>query len=196
MQSPQYSMNEFVEDLRRICAPSADERTILKRLRPLVLRAALSKETWLTDDLYDADPEQGFGVHLLHEEDDHSLAVFAMSWLPNRGTPPHDHGTWGLVAGVDGAETNEFFARVDDESRPDYVELRRIATKIVAPEDVLAMPSGMIHRVWNAGETTTLSLHVYGRHINYTGRWQFDLEKRSRAPITLKVTTPVTSDAL
>ncbi len=196
MQSPQYSMNEFVEGLRRICAPSADERTILKRLRPLVLRAALSKETWLTDDLYDADPEQGFGVHLLHEEDDHSLAVFAMSWLPNRGTPPHDHGTWGLVAGVDGAETNEFFARVDDESRPDYVELRRIATKIFTPGDVLAMPSGMIHRVWNCGETIALSLHVYGRHVNYTGRWQFDLEKHSRAAITLKVTTPVTSDAL
>jgi hypothetical protein len=22
-----------------------------------------------------------------------------VSWLPGRGTPPHDHGTWAVVAG-------------------------------------------------------------------------------------------------
>ncbi len=187
MLAVEYSISEFVDDIRHICAQSADERIILKRLRPLALRTALSKDAWLTNDMYDADPEQGFGVHLLHEEPDHTLAVFAVSWLPGRGTPPHDHGTWGVVAGVDGPETNEFFARVDDGSRADYVELRQIATKIFTPGDVLAMPSGTIHRVRNESDAVTLSLHVYGKHINYTGRSQFDLEKRTRLPIILKV---------
>ena len=47
-------------------------------------------------------------VHVLHEESDHRLAVFAVSWLPGRGVPPHDHGTWAIVVGVDGPEKNLF----------------------------------------------------------------------------------------
>ena len=66
--------------------------------------------------------EQGFSLFPLSEEPDHSLAVFAFSWLPNRGTPPHDHGTWAVVAGVLGPEWNTFWRRLDDGTRPGYAK--------------------------------------------------------------------------
>ena len=104
MQTSGYSIQSLVADLRRVVSDCADESKILSQVRPLALRAALSKDSWLEKRFYAADPEQGFGVYPLHEELDHSLAIFAVSRLPNRGAPPHDHGTWADIAGDDGPE--------------------------------------------------------------------------------------------
>lgn len=187
MDADRYSIPQLAADLRQIRDQSKDERKLLSRVRPLAHRAALSRTLWLEDRMYEADSGQGFGVYLLHEEPDHALAIFAVSWLPNRGTPPHDHGTWAVVAGVDGPEKNEFFERVDDRSRPGYAELRKIGEKVFEFGDVVAMPKGTIHSVWNETGAVTVSLHIYGTHINHTGRSQFDPEKRTETPFILKV---------
>ena len=186
MQST-YSIASLVDDLRRIVAETPDEAEILSRARPLARRAALSKDTWLEKRFYTADPEQGFGVYLLHEEPDHSLAVFAVSWLPNRGAPPHDHGTWAIVAGVDGPEKNEFYERLDDRSRRGYAELKKIGEKVFGVGDVLAMRTGQVHSIWNESDAVSVSLHVYGRNIQHTGRSQFDVDARRETPFVLKV---------
>ena len=81
-----YSLSNFLADLRRITSETADEKTILSRVRPLAKKAALDR-SWLSHDHYKADPEQGFGSNLLHVETDNSLFIVAVSWLPGRGTP-------------------------------------------------------------------------------------------------------------
>ena len=187
MASPPYTIADLVQDLRRIRAEASDEKEILSRVRPLAERAARAKDTWLEKRHYEADAEQGFGVSLLHEEPDHSLAVFAISWLPDRGTPPHDHGTWAVVAGVDGLEKNEFYERADDRSRKGYAELKRIGGKSFDVGEVVAMPAGTIHSVWNETSKVTVSLHIYGKHINHTARSQFDAGKRTETPYLVKV---------
>ncbi|MGI9026599.1 MAG: hypothetical protein ACR2GP_13675 [Burkholderiaceae bacterium] len=187
MDVDRYSIPQLVIDLEQVCAQSDNEREILREIRPLVRRAALSSATWLEDRMYHADTAQGFGVYLLHEEPDHMLAVLAVSWLPHRGAPPHDHGTWAVIAGVDGPETNSFFERADDRSRPGYAELNKLGEKRCGVGDVLAVPGGMIHSVWNETDAVTVSLHVYGKHINYTGRSQFDPEKQTETPFIVKM---------
>jgi predicted metal-dependent enzyme (double-stranded beta helix superfamily) len=142
------SLAQFVTDLRRITSEGRDEKQVLLALRPLVHRFALSG-TWLEPRYYKADTDQGVGVHVLHEEPDHTLAVFAASWLPGRGVPPHDHGTWAIVVGVDGREKNVFWERVDDRSRAGFAEVRQVGEKVFGPGDVLVMPAGMIHSVRN-----------------------------------------------
>jgi predicted metal-dependent enzyme (double-stranded beta helix superfamily) len=187
MNTDGYTIVNLVADLKKVCRRFTDERDILGAVRPLAQRAALSKTSWLEERMYNADPSRGFGVYLLHEEPDHALAVLAVSWLPRRGTPPHDHGTWGVVAAVDGPEKNEFFERIDDRSRRGHAELRKIGEKVCAPGDVVAMPRGVIHSVSNATHAITVSLHIYGKHINYTGRSQFDLEAKTETPFILDV---------
>ena len=147
---------------------------------------ALSK-AWLQARHYECDTEQGFGAHLLHEEDDHTLAVIAGAWLPGRGVPPHDHGTWAVVAGVDGAETNTLWTRVDDGSRPGHAEIRKERDLVVGPGDVVTFQPGAIHSVVNDSDRVTLSLHVYGKHVNHTERSQFDHEGKIERPFILKV---------
>jgi predicted metal-dependent enzyme (double-stranded beta helix superfamily) len=181
-----YSLEQFVVELRRTRAECKDEREMLSRVRTLAPKLALSKG-WVRRTHYEADPEQGFGVHVLHEEPDHTLAVFAVSWLPSRGTPPHDHGTWAVIVGVDGAEKNVFWERADDRSRPGYAELRRIGEKLADRGDVVAMPAGAIHSVVNESDRVTLSLHVYGKHVNHTERSQFDPVQRTEKNFKLKL---------
>ncbi len=85
----------YIADLRRINAETDDESEIMKQIRPLVARAALSVDR-LRDEIYKPNEEQGFAVRVLHEEADHSLAVLAVSWLPGSGAHTHDYGTWAV----------------------------------------------------------------------------------------------------
>ena len=186
MKCGPYTLEQLLADMRRTAAERTSEHETIAALRPLVRRFALSGP-WRESHRYQADREQGFGAHLLHEEPDHSLAVFVASWLPGRGAPPHDHGTWAIVVGVEGAERNVFFERTDDRSRPGYAELRRIGEQMLGPGEVLAMPAGTIHAVSNDSDRVTLSLHVYGKHINFTQRSQFDVEHRCEKPFIVKL---------
>ena len=183
----QYSIKDLAKDIKQVCAETQDEKQIISRVRPLVQRAARSKGVWLEERMYHTDPTQGFGVYVLYEEADHSLPIIVVSWAPDRGAPPHDHGTWAVIAGVDGPEKNEFYERVDDRSRPGHAELKKVGEKVCGVGDVVAIPKGMIHSVWNETNETSVSLHVYGKHINYTGRSQFNLKEQTETPFIVKL---------
>jgi len=184
MSDDSYSLDEYVEDLRAIAEQTSDDRAIIGKVRPLARRLALSK-TWLKPEHYKCNEEQGFGVHLLHEEADHTLAVFAVSWLPGGGAPPHNHGTWAVVAGVDGPEVNGFWDRIDDRSREGYAELSKRAEKSFSEGEVVALEPDHIHSVVNNTDAVTVSLHTYGLHVNHTGRSRFDIEKNLEIPYTV-----------
>jgi predicted metal-dependent enzyme (double-stranded beta helix superfamily) len=184
MKRDVYDIERFIADLRRITREAGSERDVLSEVRSLAREFALQK-TWLEPRHYDGDAKQGFGVTVLHEEPDHTLAVFAVSWLPGRGTPPHDHGTWAVIVGVDGPEKNLFWERTGDRSRPGYAELKQVGEKVFGPGDVLAMPVGSIHSVINESAGTTLSIHVYGKHVNHTNRSQFDPGRRTETAFTV-----------
>jgi predicted metal-dependent enzyme (double-stranded beta helix superfamily) len=180
-----YTLESFVTDLRAVVATTPQPVETLARVRPLALRLAEDR-SWLLPDHDRTDPEQGFLIHLLHEEPNHDLAVMALAWLPGRGTPPHDHGTWAIVVSVDGEERNDYYRRVDDRTRPGYAQLEKVSERICRKGDVVQMLPGAIHSVTNVGPEVALSLHVYGRHINHTGRSQFDVDARTETPWVAK----------
>ncbi len=181
-----YSLQQYVNDLKEITGETADEKEIIGRVGPLAERLVADK-SWLQQKYYETDEEQGFGVHLLHEEPDHTLAVLIVNWLPGRGTPPHDHGTWAVVAGVEGTERNIRYKRLDDGSRPDHAELGVKKDFKADAGDVVAIKTGGIHAVVNETDRITLSLHTYGKHINYTNRSQFNLETNEKKEYIVRV---------
>ena len=177
----------FVAALRGARDEGGGEAAILRKVQVAAAALAARKAEWLTPAMCAPDAGQGFGLHLLHEEPDHALAAFVVSWLPGRGTTPHDHGTWAVVAGLVGAERNEMWRRLDDATRPGYAELARVGEKVFGAQELLVMPAGVIHSVWNDGADVSVSLHVYGRHINHTDRSQFDPAARTAAPYKVRV---------
>lgn len=182
MDSNGFTLDRLVTELREARALASSERDVLGRVQAIARRAAAEQRTWLRDEMCRPDAEQGFGFHLLREEAGHDLAVFVASWLPGRGTPPHDHGTWAVVVGLKGWERNTHWRRLDDSARPGYAELAPAGECVVGAGDVVAMKSGAIHSVRNDGDGISVSLHIYGRHVNYTSRSQFDPDGRREAP--------------
>jgi predicted metal-dependent enzyme (double-stranded beta helix superfamily) len=185
MSESLFSIARLVAELRTARTLARSEADMLMRVRPLAQRAAAQRREWLRPEMCVPDAAQGFGVCMLHEEADHQLAVFVASWLPDRGTPPHDHGTWAVVVGLEGAERNSFWKRLDDRSRPGHAEIVRVGEHTLAPGDVVAMPSGAIHSVWNDGDRISVSLHIYGRHVNHTRRSRYDPETGTETPYRL-----------
>jgi predicted metal-dependent enzyme (double-stranded beta helix superfamily) len=172
-------VDNFVEELRAATSGSLPEGPVVARIKPLVTRLA-SSHSWVKPEYYVCDPEQGFGVHVLHEEPDHSLWVIAASWLPHRGAPPHNHGTWAVIAGIDGDEKNVLWRRRGKR-------LERQGTETIGPGQVATFLSDAIHSVSNEGDRITLSLHVYGRNLNFAERSRFDPETHVETPFKLKL---------
>jgi len=173
--------------LRTASGRASDEATLLREVEVAASALAARRAEWLTEEMCRPDAEQGFGLYLLHEEADHTLAAFVVSWVPGRGTTPHDHGTWAVVAGLRGAERNEMWRRLDARDRPGYAEIVRVGERVFGADELLVMPAGVIHSVWNDTGGVTVSLHVYGRHINHTERSQYDPATRAEMPYKVKV---------
>jgi predicted metal-dependent enzyme (double-stranded beta helix superfamily) len=185
MRTP--TIESFAALLRESRARHLEEGEMLERVRVLAGALAEGKAAWLTDAMCRPDPVQGFGLHLLHEESDHALAVFVVTWLPKRTTPPHNHGTWAVVAGLEGEERNFVWRRTDDGTRPGHAAVELAHQSVVGAGDVIALPSGTIHSVTNEGDRVSVSLHVYGRHVNHTERSQFDPVARSETAYKVRV---------
>lgn len=93
----------------------------------------------------------------------YSLQVFV--WPPGSRTKIHDHATWGAYCCVVGSVLEERYERLDGASRPNHARLREVWRMSWSREDgistVLPRDEG-IHRVGNPGESTAVSVHLYG----------------------------------
>lgn len=123
----------------------------------------------LADEQCQGDPDR-YRQHLLHAEHDGSFSLVALVWLPGQRTSIHDHVSW-CVTGVHRGEEHERRYRLVPASDAGG-EARLVATEdVVNPLGAVCgfAPPGDIHRVWNAGPSLAISLHVYGADISRLG---------------------------
>ncbi len=180
-----YNIENLVADIKSLRTDCQDEAQLMDSIRPLAIRAAM--DPGLIDSrMYVADEELGYGSTLLHEESDQTLFIVVDSWLPGRGVRPHDHGTWAVVVSMTGTEKNILWQRVDDGRTSGYAKLEKGAEIDVGIGEAITLATGEIHSVENQGSETTLSLHIYGYHLNHTGRSQFDPETQSEFPFIIE----------
>lgn len=181
-----YSVEDYVTDIRAIVAEESSQAAITERIKPLALRLC-SDPHWVTDAHRSIDADQGFGVHLLHEEDNHDLAVFVLAWAPGRGLAAHNHKTWAVVAPIDGEEYETSYRRLDDGSRAGFADLEVSHQETLKPGTVSCCMPEDIHSVHNTGSEVGIALHTYGRHLNHTGRSIFDVEAKTETPCIVAV---------
>ena len=181
-----YSVEDYVSDIRAVVAEETSDGVIGERIKPLSLRLA-SDKSWFRDSYRQINEEQGFGLHLLHEEDNHDLAVFVISWAPGKGLGAHNHKTWAVVAGIEGQEHETNYRRLDDGSREGFADLEKTHEETLHPGTAVCCLPEDIHSVWNNGTELAVSLHTYGRHLSHTGRSIFDVEAKREMPCVVKV---------
>ena len=127
----------------------------------------------LTKEQRTGDPKR-YRSHLLHTEPDGSFSIVALTWRPGQETPIHDHVTWCVFGVIQGIEYEELYAL--DERGEHLVEAGSSATEIGEVSGFA--PPGDIHRVRNIGDTTAISIHIYGTDVSRIGssvRRSYDL---------------------
>ncbi len=80
-----------------------------------------------------------------------------------------------------------YWRRVDDGSRDGYAELEKGVVTPIAPGQASAMVTGQIHSVANETDETTISLHIYGKHVGFVDRSQFDPETHVQGPFQVAI---------
>jgi predicted metal-dependent enzyme (double-stranded beta helix superfamily) len=123
------------------------------------LRQHLPTTDVLTDEqrLGSAD---GYVSLPLYVEPDGSFSITALVWRPGQQTRIHDHVTWCAFGVIQGVEHEDLYD----------AELNLVGSSDNLVGDVSGFaPPGDIHRVHNVGDTTAISIHVYGTDVTRIG---------------------------
>lgn len=160
--------------LRTLKETNANKATFKEKIVPIVIKLT-SSPTWLEKKFFHVDDDaNGFNGHKIHEEPDHTLAVFVTAWLPNCASPPHNHGTWAISAGIVAAETHTLWKRIDDGAKPNHAMIVERKKYTCNPEKVIFLDAETIHSVSNETKEIAISLQIYGKHPNFTDRIQIN----------------------
>jgi mannose-6-phosphate isomerase-like protein (cupin superfamily) len=158
--------------------PSSPSDATVRRTGAAGLAAALAAAAprWL--DLVAYRPDSRW-THLLPTDDaaavlDPSLhpdlaeaQVWLLSWLPDQGTPLHDHGT---SAGAFSVVRGTLTERVVSAGRTSVRE----SSHELGPNRVRHFGPHYVHQVFNSGEEPAVSVHVYTPGLSWMNSYRID----------------------
>ena len=155
---PDLELSELLDGIRTAVAARADHSATAQLVAEQLRRHLPSPDVLTAEQrLGSAD---GYRSHTLHVEPDGSFSIVALVWRPGQVTRIHDHLTWCVFGVIQGVEHEELFDR----------ELQLIGQADNFAGDVNGFaPPGDIHRVRNVGNTTAISIHIYGTDVSRTG---------------------------
>lgn len=112
-------------------------------------------------------PDEGYGRHLLYRCPERGFVVLALVWPEGTGTPPHDHGGWGVVAVAEGRIEVVEYMRVDDGTCEGYAKLEETGRQLFEPGEAAVSypPHEDVHLIANAAPRTSLTIHTYACDI-------------------------------
>ena len=168
----------FVQAMTALVQSTQDEAALMQSARPL-LAALIRDDGWLPQACTLTHPEF-YRQYLLHCDPGERFSLVSFVWGPGQRTPIHDHGVWGLIGMLSGAELGQRY-RIGDDGRlqPDGPATR------LEPGDIEAVSPriGDIHQVANAFEDrASISIHLYGANIGAVARRVFDPQTGAARP--------------
>lgn len=162
-------LREFIIAMTALVDRTGDEPRLLAEGRAL-LAGLIADDAWLPPE-FAAPRSDRYAQYLLHCDPLERFSVVSFVWGPGHRTPVHNHGVWGLVGVLRGAEGCEEFTVHDGlpvATGQQHV-MRRGAIEAVSPT------VGDWHRVSHAGDDrAAVSIHVYGANIGAVQRHRLD----------------------
>lgn len=174
-------LNNFIASVERIVAVEKDQRRIVEEIEPLLQELIRGDLLWLKSG-YRTPPANktgvasGYGQYCLYRRGN-ELSVIVFCWGPGKGTPVHDHLSWGVLGFIDGCEKETRYRRIDDGTNPNYAELKEVGIFSTKQGDTshILTPARDIHKVENPGNQPSVSIHVYGCNMGSQRRRRYDL---------------------
>ena len=160
-------VNFCVKDIRSMISSNGVTRSTLSEVKARLLELATHQELFNTDIFPVQNGDNESSLYLLSEDINHEYAFYALSEIRGKMTPPHDHTTWAVIAGIEGEELNKFYDRLDNGKDEGQAQIRESHSEVVGVgTGVILMPED-IHSIHCLVEQPTLNFHFYGRSIEY-----------------------------
>ena len=156
-----------IADVRRALAQPTPHAAVGAALARLVAR-----DDWLPPAYARPHPVH-YQQYLLHADPAGRFSIVSFVWGPGQATPIHDHGVWGAVGLLRGAEASQPYT-ADGTTPPRPLgpphTLLPGAVELIGPE------LGDIHKVSNAHVGVSVSIHIYGTNIGTHSRHVYPAE--------------------
>jgi 3-mercaptopropionate dioxygenase len=151
------------------------EQAIGAPVAPDTIAAALARlvahDDWLPPAYAQPHPDH-YQQYLLYADPSGRFSVVSFVWGPGQATPIHDHGVWGAVGVLRGAEISQAF--VADGIAPPR-PLGPSHTLMPGMVEQVGPGMGDVHKVSNADAGVSVSIHVYGTNIGRHARHVYPL---------------------
>ncbi len=123
----------------------------------------------------DIDPSRPW-MREVHAGEDGGASLYLNSEPPGATDVPHEHGTWSVLIGLEGAGWNTVYDLVDARQRL----VREVTRRIVAPGDIVVLDAEAIHALDAHGDLPCVTLNLYGSPI--ASRPSFEQRSYRRSP--------------
>lgn len=179
-----------MRDVRRLVAASpggTPDAQALERIAAL-LRTLAGAPDLFPDSTFPAPTgEQVETLYLLSQDENLDNALYLFRPAPGMRTPPHNHSTWAVIAGIEGLEPNTIWRRVDDGEVAGHSRLEVAREQAVGPGDSLWFTAAGIHSIAIEGERAIKHLHLYGHSLmDLPERIDFDVAAGTHQALTEK----------
>ncbi|MFT4090187.1 MAG: cysteine dioxygenase [Asticcacaulis sp.] len=162
-------LRDFVRTLTRLTHDSDLSDREIQSAAIAPLKALIRTDDWLPDAFAQPHPEY-YQQYLLHCDPLERFSVVSFVWGPGQSTPVHNHTVWGLVGVLRGAEQVETYAPDADG----HLVCAGAGVRLKAGDlDHFGPNDNDVHRVSNAAEGVSVSIHVYGANIGAVHRSVF-----------------------
>ncbi|MFP6806668.1 MAG: cysteine dioxygenase family protein [Pseudomonadales bacterium] len=122
-------------------------------------------------------PEEIAKIYLLTDDNGGDFSLYLVSIQPTGPSPVHDHGTFAVIAGLQGEEENTIYKRMDDKSEPGKAAIEEDFKVVLGDGDTISFMPEDIHRIQVCSETPTRHFHLYGKGFEQqTERLVYSLE--------------------
>ena len=154
-----YYLHQFLSDVLHSLAHTPHEfdqwdylPQIRRRVRQLVLNSY-----WLRTQRPDPDSKTGTALLTLYDEIGYPLTVQTVTACAGVITPIHNHGTWGVVALLEGQERHTLWRRM---THPDRLE--KTGQQTLQAGEIISFQPEAIHQVETLGPTPSFTFQLYG----------------------------------
>lgn len=160
-----------MRQVEEIAGQAVVSRSELRRIESILLDLASRGELFREDDFPPPnDPARDSNMYELWRDQRDAVTLYASVAPAGLETPPHNHGTWAVIAGVRGIESNDFYVRdaAGLVEKTHSIEVRQ--------GSVIGMLQGEIHSIRIlATPEPFFSLHLYGLPFERTQREYLDV---------------------
>ncbi len=165
------AVRSTVEAIRNIEAEHGITLNALDGIRTQLIKLAANSE-WFTEEEFPApekdSADSSIVYRLSQDAADNRFALYVQAARSPTHTPPHNHDTWAVIAGIRGDELNRFYQRTDDG-------VEESGSHTVQPGTGVTLLPDDLHSIHITDDEAVINFHMYGLALEcLTERVYFD----------------------